>query len=122
MIAWYHKLLLHPGMTRLYGTISQYFTRKNLKKKIETFVGKCSICQKCKKPSKKYGKLLVKTAQAVPWNEMNVDLVGPLTVVTPHEKLQLQCLTIIDPATYWLEIINVINKTVEHCAKLLDRV
>ena len=39
-----------------------------------------------------------------PWNRVNVDLIGPLTVHAANRKFQLDALTVIDPATGWFEI------------------
>ena len=107
VIGWYHEFLLHPGMNCLYETINLHFTGKGLRSKVEDFVAKCRTCQLTKRPSKRYGKLPCKVAQSVPWQEINVDLMGPLSVTTPNGTIQLRCLTVIDPATYWVEIIDV---------------
>ena len=38
VISWYHQILSHIGMTRLYNTISVHFYHKSLKNRIETFI------------------------------------------------------------------------------------
>ena len=53
---------------------------------------------------------------------MCVDLVGPYTVKTITGDKTLHCLTIIDPVTYWVEIVEIPNKTAEEVALQLDRV
>ena len=50
MINWYHQILSHIGMTRLYNTISVCIYHKSLKKRIETFIQSCDTCQKTKIP------------------------------------------------------------------------
>ena len=48
---------------------------------------------------------------AIPWNRVNVDIVGPLSVKQAGKKtLVLYMLTMIDPATGWFEAKYVTNK------------
>jgi hypothetical protein len=46
-----------------------------------------------------------------PWITVCVDLVGPFTIRTPAKTYSLLALTMIDPATGWLEIIKATNKS-----------
>lgn len=49
--------------------------------------------------------------QSKPWNHVNVDMIGPLSVKTPDGKThQLQALTMIDPATGWFEVKDVMSQ------------
>jgi hypothetical protein len=54
-----------------------------------------------------------------PWETICVDLIGPYTIRTKHEKeLTLHALTICDPATGWFEITEIRNKTSGGTAKI----
>ena len=79
----------------------------NLQKDIRKYVGTCDICQKCKKQKPKYGWLPEKEAEAeaVPWERLCVDLIGPYIIERKNqEDLLLKAVTMIDPATGWLKI------------------
>lgn len=79
---------------------------------IHQYVKTCRKCQLCKKQRKKYGKLPAKTAEdPVPWKRVNLDMVGPWTVKTPTKTHELRALTMIDPATGWFEIKDVVSAT-----------
>jgi hypothetical protein len=52
-----------------------------------------------------------KNAQVEPWNRVDVDLIGPWTVKTQSGPKSMKFLTIIDPDTYWFEIIPIRNPT-----------
>ena len=60
---------------------------------------------------KKYGHLPPKEAEAEPWERLCVDLIGPYTIKRKgKEPLRLWCITMIDPATGWLELKQINNK------------
>ena len=60
---------------------------------------------KKQKEIKEYAHLPEKTAEAVPWERLCIDLIGPYTIErVGHENLELKAVTMIDPATGWLEI------------------
>jgi hypothetical protein len=59
----------------------------------------------------------------VPWNRVNVGLIGPLSVKTKRKKsFVLNALTMIDPATGWFEIAEIKERTAEHVAKVFGNV
>jgi hypothetical protein len=66
-----------------------------------------------KKELKKYGLLLPKIAESDTVSLVHgcVDLVGPFTIRTPVKAHSLLALTMIDPATGWLEIVEATNKS-----------
>ena len=69
-------------------------------------------CQIHKKPGKKYGHLPPKVQPPqVPWNRVDIDLIGPFKVKTPKGVFELRALTMIDPATGWFEIKDVAEPT-----------
>jgi len=121
VIAWYHEYLRHPGQTRMEATLRQTLTWPNLRQDVERYVRTCRLCQVYKGNRKKYGHLPVKNAEMpVPWNRVNVDMIGPLSVKTPTKTLQLRALTMIDPATGWFEVKDVASPSAEACMAAMD--
>ena len=77
-------------------------------KDVEQYCKKCPICQTTKVSKKKYGLLPAKEAEATPWYQLCVDLIGPYKI--PIKKFAkskdvkkkystIWCVTMIDPAT-----------------------
>ena len=66
----------------------------------------CSTCQLNKRrASENFGHLPEKEAEAIPWDKMCIDLIGPYTIRRKGQKtLICKCVTMIDPATSWFEI------------------
>ena len=123
IVAWYHEYLVHPGGTRLEKTLAQLFWWDNLPKEVERYVRTCRKCQMCKKTTaKKHGILPAKEAEpAVPWQRVNLDMIGPFTIRQPKGKsLKLQALTMIDPATGWFEIKDVAKIDSDCCSAAFD--
>ena len=122
ILNWYHTYLLHPGMTRTEETIRQHFYWKNLRADVRKYVGTCAACQKCKKQRIKYGWLPEKEAEAIPWERLYVDLIGPYTIERKNqEDLHLQAVTMIDPATGWLEIAQYDDKRPITVANIVEQ-
>ena len=69
-----------------------------------------------------------KEAEAVPWQQLCVDLIGPYkipmnsTTKTWKKKKfdQLWCITMIDPATLWFEMVEIHNKTPKEMANIVE--
>jgi hypothetical protein len=109
---WYHTYLQHPGITRMEATLRQHLTWPNLRKDGEAAVKNCHECQLGKKVRKKYGDIPEKLAERpIAWNRVDVDLIGPLTVMTPSGNKELLALTMIDPSTGWFEVKDVKDKS-----------
>ena len=71
------------------------------------------MCQRGKRCKWKYGKLPSKLAETVPWKSVCVDLIGPYTLKGKDGSvLDFMCLTMIDPATGWFEIIELPTSSV----------
>ena len=85
-INWHHLSLCHPGVTRTEQTIRQHFTWKNLRQDVEKACKTCQICQLTQKKSIKYVKLPVKEAEAIPWDTLCVDLIGPYKIESTKKK------------------------------------
>jgi transposase InsO family protein len=104
-VEWYHHFLGHPGINRTEETIGQHLFWPKMREQITSSVNSCAICQRNKKQRKKYGHLPEKEAEAIPWDKLCVDLIGPYKIKrkgTP--QLICRCVTMIDPATSWFEI------------------
>ena len=80
----------------------------------------CDVCQRTKKNALKYGWLPVKpNVEQVPWHTLCIDLIGPYKIGEDIKKTTrgstkivqaapvLHCMTMIDPATNWFEIVRV---------------
>jgi hypothetical protein len=78
-----------------------------MRDQITNDISTCAICQTQKKQSKKYGLLPEKEAEAMPWDRLCVDLIGPYNIKSNVKGVEippLKCVTMIDPATGWFEI------------------
>ena len=105
-ISWYHHYLQHPGSTRLEETIRASMYWKGMRPTIRSYVKKCKTCQINKRRQRKYGKLPAKLAITTPWEALCVDLIGPYTLKGKDKsQIDFMCLTMIDPATGWFEIV-----------------
>ena len=81
-------------------------TWDGLRKTVQRHVKYYPKCQKCKGASKKYGKVPEKLAVLRPWRTLCVDLIGPYTLKGKDGSvIDFMCLTMIDPATGWFEIV-----------------
>ena len=106
IVAWYHHYLMHPGHTRLEETIAASMYWRSLRSDVRKHVKKNKSSQLGKKRTRQYGKLPPKLAETVPWRSVCVDLIGPYTIKARDKTiLDFMCLTMIDPATGWFEII-----------------
>jgi hypothetical protein len=102
---WYHTTLCHPGINRTEETIGQHLWWPKMRSHITNYVQKCPLCQRNKRRQKKYGLLPPKEAEAIPWDKLCVDLIGPYTIRRKGSNdLICRCVTMIDPATGWFEI------------------
>ena len=124
IVAWTHHYLVHPGGTRLEKTLSKLCTWPNMARDIQAYTKTCRKCQLCKTNTKKYGQMPTKEAEPpIPWNRVNVDLIGPYDVKlkgTRNKKIQLRAMTMIDPATGWFEVKEIDAPTAECCQKAMD--
>jgi hypothetical protein len=110
VIDWYHQYLCHPGATRTEAKIRNTMTWPGLTRNVQSHCKTCKLCQFNKKTRKQYGKLLLKLAEATPWEIVKVDLIGTWKVKTPSGVNTLRYFTAIDPATSWPEICKITDK------------
>ena len=105
VIEWYHTNLVHPGINRTEETIEQHLWWPKMREHITNYVRICPACQRNKRKHKKYGILPPKEAEAMPWDKLCIDLIGPYTIRRKgKDNLICRCVTMIDPATGWFEI------------------
>ena len=125
---WYHLNLMHPGETRLEFTIAQHYTWIGLRKTCINVCQACELCKVAKKRGKKYGKLPPKpTPEIIPWHTLCIDLVGPYKFGAPYIKDKLNpnyctllCLTMLDPATGFFEVVEIAEKKADYIANILE--
>jgi hypothetical protein len=104
-------------------TMAQTLWWSGMKQDVEMYTRTCHKCQLCKKTTaKKHGLLPEKEAEpSIPWNRVNLDMIGPLKCHQPDGKiLELRALTMIDPATGWFEVVDVSKINAENCMDAFD--
>lgn len=112
IVSWYHDYLIHPGSKCLEKTIGQILWWKELGDDTKKYVKTCHKCQLYKKSNKKkYAKMPCKKAEeSKPWRHVYLDCVGPWSVHTPDGKThKLRALTMIDPATGWFKLAELLE-------------
>jgi hypothetical protein len=120
VIRWYHLVLGHPGIVRLYETISTHFVHPYLKVRIEAVIKSCDTCQRSKLPGASYGELPPREATLVPWYEVAVNLIGPWTMLVHGEEIEFSALTCIDTVSNLVELVRIENKTAAHVGMLFE--
>ena len=117
---WYHEHLLHPGEKRLELTLRQHFTFIGLGPLVKRVCKACNVCRSLKANHKKYGKLPPKEPETIPWHTLCIDLIGPYDFGSKDKAVQLHCMTMIDPATGWFEIVDIPSKRADYIANILE--
>jgi hypothetical protein len=121
VIAWYHHYLQHPGRDKLENTLSATMYWYGMHDQIRKFTKTCSRCQLGKKRKMKYSELPPKQAVVIPWHTVCVDLIGPYTVTGEDGTcLEFMCMTMIDPATGWFEVVELPTVEVYRQSKKKD--
>ena len=122
VIMWYHTTLCHPGINRTEETIGQHLWWPKMRSHITNYVRICPLCQRNKRRQKKYGFLPPKEAEAIPWDKLCIDLIGPYTIRRKGKKdLICRCVTMIDPATGWFEIYQYDDKRSITVANIVEQ-
>ena len=117
---WYHLHLLHPGETRMELTLGQHYCWTGMRKTVQQVCRACRTCKSAKHGAKKYGLLPPKNPEVIPWKTLCIDLIGPYKFGQGKKEVVLHCLTMIDPATGWFEIVEVPNKQADEIINLLE--
>ena len=79
---------------------------KGIRTTIRRYVKSCRSCQVNKRHGLKYGHVPPKLVMTTPWRALCVDLVGPYILKGKDgSSIDFMCLTMINPATSWFEIV-----------------
>ena len=114
LVQWYHEALSHCGAERLYKSINSHFTHPKLRATVRQVCETCDACQRNNLLGRQYGHLPVRIAEALPWQEVHVDLIGPWEVKFQGDAYDFYALTCIDPATGYPDAVRLQNKTARH--------
>ncbi len=105
-VSWYHHYLQHPGHSRLEEMMRSVMYWKGMCTTSRRYIKICQSCHVNKRHSQKYGHLPPKLVITTPWKALCVDLIGPYTLKDKDGlSIDFMCLTMIDPATSWFEIV-----------------
>jgi hypothetical protein len=77
-----------------------------MREQITNDISICAICQTQKNQSKKYGLLPEKDAEAIPWDRLCINLIGPRNIKSNVKGVKippLKCITMINLETSWFE-------------------
>ena len=122
VLTWYHQMLMHPGATRTEQTIRHHLHWKGMRNDVKELCKKCPVCQLNKRHYKKYGHLPEKEAESEPWDKLCVDLIGPCSMKRKGKPtLTLWCVTMIDPATNWIEIREIPDRRADTIANIIEQ-
>ena len=139
MVDWYHEMLSHPGEQRLTETLVMRFTWPGLRGQVKELCRRCDVCQRFKAQRKQYGTIPLAFQPENPWETVAVDLIGPWTIPRPRtdrrnsgvdlkefdasddKRPTLLCLTVMDLATRWIELIRLPCKDSDVVAMAFDR-
>ena len=78
VLQWYHIMLGHSGIQRLYDTFQTRFHADGLHKQFIATVRHCpNECQRAKDNGRQYGKLPPRDSGYSPFETVAVDLIGP---------------------------------------------
>jgi hypothetical protein len=118
IMQWYHKVLGHCGVNRLYDGVRAHFYFPSLKDRCAQL--KCAVCQMNKAIGIGFGELPPRIAPLLPWNEVAIDLIGPWRMNVQGVEVEFNALTCIDPVTNLVELIVIHNKTAKHVAQQFE--
>ncbi len=105
-VSWYHHYLQHPGHLGVEETMRSMMYWKGMRTTIRRYFKTCCSCQVNKRHSQKYGHLPPKLVITTPWKLLCVELIGPYTLKGKNgSSIDFMCLTMINPATSWFEIV-----------------
>ena len=70
----------------------------------------------------KLGHIPEKQAEAIPWQTVCIDLIGPYKFGKDKKEVKLRCLTMIDPVTGWFEIAEVPDARADSISNIFEQV
>lgn len=106
----------HFGYNKTFNRIRQYYTWPRMSADIKFYVKNCTICQKAKAQGATKAPMEIVTTAKSSWENISIDLVGPLTETYKSNKYLL---TVEDQLSKWLIAIPVPNQEAETVAKAL---
>ena len=112
IVEWYHKVLGHVGINKLYETIHMHCHHPQLKRIVERH--HCDICKRNKLWGQGYGHLPPRNAPLVPWDEVAVDLIGPWKIQVRNQEVEFNALTAIDTVSNLVELTRIDSKDSAH--------
>ncbi len=77
-VKWFHQIMGHPSEKRLQETLNQHYYYPRLCYHIYKL--KCKDCQMHKLAGRAYGLLPKQEVRIAPWEEVNINLIGPWKV------------------------------------------
>ncbi len=105
-VSWYHHYLQHPGLSCLREMMRSMMYLKGMGNTIRSYVKSCRSCQINERDSQKYGHVPSKLVVTTSWRLLCVDLIAPYNLEGKDgSSIDFMCLTMIDPATSWFEIV-----------------
>ncbi len=105
-VSWYHCYLQHPGHSRLKETMRSMMYWKGMRNTIWKYIKSCRCWWINKRHSLKYWHVPPKLVIINLWRAFCVDLVGYYTLKgNDGTSIDCICLTMIDSATSWFEIV-----------------
>ncbi len=105
-VALFHHYLQHPGTKHLEETLRLLMYWKGLRTTVQSHVKKCHSCQVNECRQLKYGKLPMKLEITNPCEALCVNLIRPYNLKGKDKtQIDFMCITMIDPATSWFEIV-----------------
>ena len=114
VIVWFHHILKYPGKQRLKDGM-YLFHHPNLHKNIMSYDSETS--QLFKTGSRAYAHLPARQVRGIPWQQVDVDLIGPWSVTTGTGKTYVfHALTCIDRITNLPKLIRINDKSSEEVA------
>jgi hypothetical protein len=111
LVRWFNEVLVgHCGIHRLCDSIATHFLHPQLRATVNDVIKHCRACQIKKLTGPGYGHLPPRKATALPFQEVDVDLIGPWHVTVPNKVYELYALTYIDLAMNFSKAICMRNK------------
>jgi transposase InsO family protein len=112
VLNFYHTNYGHPGATRLYESMRIAIYWRGMQTQAKSYVDKCTPCNENKRTNTKYGHLPITKAEELPWQTIQIDSFGPWNGI--------KGITIIDPATRFIEIHEQSDDTSETAARIVN--
>ena len=105
-LQWYHHYLQHPGISRLKETTNTVMYWPSIRPNVKRLVKSWKHCQMGKQPKRMWSKVPRRISNQVLWRKVCVNLSDPYPLKGRDGKIMdCMCLTIIDPAIGWFEMI-----------------